>query len=160
MKTNDMKWILFLKHAAFWMRNVKQPYNVWSYSVLTQLIRKIVIEKKKWKRPTVSHDSVTWLGLLIPSSISLYLKANKTNRAKQANKMNIHRVNKTTLTVMSKYYIIEKGPYANDDLRYIKSSDCLKYKDLCGLLFSLNSIKCWPVHKKKINWNWRSRIIS
>lgn len=116
--------------------------------------------KKKWKRPTVSHDSVTWLGLLIPSSISLYLKANKTNRAKQANKMNIHRVNKTTLTVISKYYIIEKGPYANDDLRYIKSSDCLKYKDLCGLLFSLNSIKCWPVHKKKINWNWRSRIIS
>lgn len=105
--------------------------------------------KKKWKRPTVSHDSVTWLGLLIPSSISLYLKANKTNRAKQANKMNIHRVNKTTLTVISKYYIIEKGPYANDDLRYIKSSDCLKYKDLCGLLFSLNSIKCWPVHKKK-----------
>lgn len=117
--------------------------------------------KKKWKPPTVSHDSVTWLGLLIPSSISLYLKANKTNRAKQANKMNIHRVNKTTLTVISKYYIIEKGPYANDDLRYIKSSDCLKYKDLCGLLFSLNSIKCWPVHKKKkINWNWRSRIIS
>lgn len=116
--------------------------------------------KKKWKRPTVSHDSVTWLGLLIPSSISLYLKANKTNRAKQANKMNIHRVNKTTLTVISKYYIIEKGPYANDDLRYIKSSDCLKYKDLCGLLFSLNSIKCWPVHKKKINWNWKSRIIS
>lgn len=116
--------------------------------------------KKKWKRPTVSHDSVTWLGLLIPSSISLYLKANKTNRAKQANKMNIHRVNKTTLTVISKYYIIEKSPYANDDLRYIKSSDCLKYKDLCGLLFSLNSIKCWPVHKKKINWNWRSRIIS
>lgn len=116
--------------------------------------------KKKWKRPTVSHDSVTWLGLLIPSSISLYLKANKTNRAKQANKMNIHRVNKTTLTVISKYYIIEKGPYANDDLRYIKSSDCLKYNDLCGLLFSLNSIKCWPVHKKKINWNWRSRIIS
>lgn len=105
--------------------------------------------KKKWKRPTVSHDPVTWLGLLIPSSISLYLKANKTNRAKQANKMNIHRVNKTTLTVISKYYIIEKGPYANDDLRYIKSSDCLKYKDLCGLLFSLNSIKCWPVHKKK-----------
>lgn len=105
--------------------------------------------KKKWKRPTVSHDSVTWLGLLIPSSISLYLKANKTNRAKQANKMNIHRVNKTTLTVISKYYIIEKGPYVNDDLRYIKSSDCLKYKDLCGLLFSLNSIKCWPVHKKK-----------
>lgn len=105
--------------------------------------------KKKWKRPTVSHDSVTWLGLLIPSSISLYLKANKTNRAKQVNKMNIHRVNKTTLTVISKYYIIEKGPYANDDLRYIKSSDCLKYKDLCGLLFSLNSIKCWPVHKKK-----------
>lgn len=105
--------------------------------------------KKKWKRPTVSHDSVTWLGLLIPSSISLYLKANKTNRAKQANKMNIHRVNKTTLTVISKYYIIEKSPYANDDLRYIKSSDCLKYKDLCGLLFSLNSIKCWPVHKKK-----------
>lgn len=105
--------------------------------------------KKKWKRPTVSHDSVTWLGLLIPSSISLYLKANKTNRAKQANKMNIHRVNKTTLTVISKYYIIEKGPYAIDDLRYIKSSDCLKYKDLCGLLFSLNSIKCWPVHKKK-----------
>lgn len=116
--------------------------------------------KKKWKPPTVSHDSVTWLGLLIPSSISLYLKANKTNRAKQANKMNIHRVNKTTLTVISKYYIIEKGPYANDDLRYIKSSDCLKYKDLCGLLFSLNSIKCWPVHKKKINWNWKSRIIS
>lgn len=116
--------------------------------------------KKKWKRPTVSHDSVTWLGLLIPSSISLYLKANKTNRAKQANKMNIHRVNKTTLTVISKYYIIEKDPYANDDLRYIKSSDCLKYKDLCGLLFSLNSIKCWPVHKKKINWNWKSRIIS
>lgn len=105
--------------------------------------------KKKWKRPTVSHDSVTWLGLLIPSSISLYLKPNKTYRAKQANKMNIHRVNKTTLTVISKYYIIEKGPYANDDLRYIKSSDCLKYKDLCGLLFSLNSIKCWPVHKKK-----------
>lgn len=105
--------------------------------------------KKKWKRPTVSHDSVTWLGLLIPSSISLYLKANKTNRAKQANKMNIHRVNKTTLTVISKYYIIEKGPYANNDLRYIKSSDCLKYKDICGLLFSLNSIKCWPVHKKK-----------
>lgn len=116
--------------------------------------------KKKWKPPTVSHDSVTWLGLLIPSSISLYLKANKTNRAKQANKMNIHRVNKTTLTVISKYYIIEKDPYANDDLRYIKSSDCLKYKDLCGLLFSLNSIKCWPVHKKKINWNWKSRIIS
>lgn len=105
--------------------------------------------KKKWKRPTVSHDSVTWLGLLIPSSISLYLKANKTNRAKQANKMNIHRVNKTTLTVISKYYIIEKGPYANDDLRYIKSSDCLKYKDLFGLLFFLNSIKFWPVHKKK-----------
>lgn len=105
--------------------------------------------KKKWKRPTVSHDSVTWLGLLIPSSISLYLKANKTNRAKQANKMNIHRVNKSTLTVISKYYIIEKGPYANDDLGYIKSSDCLKYKDLCGLLFFLNSIKFWPVHKKK-----------
>lgn len=105
--------------------------------------------KKKWKRPTVSHDPVTWLGLLIPSSISLYLKANKTNRAKQANKMNIHRVNKTTLTVISKYYIIEKGPYANDDLGYIKSSDCLKYKDLCGLLFFLNSIKFWPVHKKK-----------
>lgn len=105
--------------------------------------------KKKWKRPTVSHDPVTWLGLLIPSSISLYLKANKTNRAKQANKMNIHRVNKTTLTVISKYYIIEKGPYANDDLGYIKSSDCLKYKDLFGLLFFLNSIKFWPVHKKK-----------
>lgn len=82
---------------------------------------------------------------------------NKIDKAKQANKMNLHRVKKTPhchVMDCDSYdciTIIEKGPYANVDHSYRMSFDCLKYKDLCGMPFSLticiNSIKLRTVNK-------------